>query len=166
MTPILAFAFQAASVLGVAAAPAAQWQDYEPPDRRFKVKLPAAPQEVHGQWDVYIASAGQTRFGIRVTPIHPEKAGASDVELYDSFQRSELNTTGGTITNSRTVTSGSVSGREFTLTGQCPYGACLLTYRVFRGPDRLFFLTVYASPENPDTAAAKTFLESFRIIRP
>ena len=165
MPHALAFALQTVIVLAAAAAPVVEWQDYEPSDRRFKVKLPAAPKEAHGQWDVYIASDGQTSFGIRVSPVHADKTSLSDAELYDWLQRTET-INGRTLVSSRAVTNGGSSGREFTVTGSCQRGPCRLTFRVFRESDTLFILTVWATPDDPATAAATTFLDSFRITRP
>jgi hypothetical protein len=164
MTRMLLIAWCAALALPVAAA-APEWLDYQSPDGRFKVKLPAAPKEVHEVWDVYLSSAGATHFGIRVTPIHPDQLGSTAAELYDSLQRAESHVISGTVLGSRAVTNEGHPGREFVLQGQCPNGPCLLTYRVFRKADRLFVLTVYASPEDPATADASTFLESFRITK-
>jgi hypothetical protein len=120
---------------------------------------------VHGQWDVYIAQSGPTSFGIRVSPIHPDKADLSDAELYDWFQRVESHE--GTVTQTRAVTNGQRIGREFTVARRCRTGKpCLLTFRVFKESDRLIILTVWATPEEPATEAATTFLDSFRILQP
>jgi hypothetical protein len=164
MAWVLAFALQAGLAVTVLAA-TPEWQEYTPPDGRFKVKMPAVPQELHGQWDAYISTSGATRFGVRVETIHPDVIGATAAEGYDALEKGEAKAVNGTVTSSRTVTTGDNNGREFVINGQCPSGPCLLTYRVFRRADRLFILTVYATPDGAATDEARTFLESFRITR-